>query len=100
MLERRCAILLPTPEDMPFLLRFALEGLRHIDTENCRQILVVPDGWRTDGGAAVRRVIAQFDDPRIAMASARRIDCTLVRLLKQNAADTHLLACVNGTARA
>ena len=43
-------ILLPSPMDMPFLLRFALEGLLRMDTSNCRQILVVPDGWGDDGG--------------------------------------------------
>jgi hypothetical protein len=98
-LEEGYAILLPTPEDMPFLLRFALEGLHHIDTENCRQILVIPDAWGTDRGAALRRVIAQFDDPRIAMAPPRLIDYALVRLLKPCAADTHWLTCVNGTAQ-
>ena len=52
---RRCAfedgytIVLPSPMDMPFLLRYALEGLAHLNTENCRQILVVPDGCVDDG---------------------------------------------------
>jgi hypothetical protein len=99
-LEEGYAIVLPIPEDMPFLLRFALEELRHIDTENCKQILVVPDAWGTYGAAALRRDIAQFDDPRIAMASPRRIDYALVRLFKLSGAHTHWLACVNGTAQA
>jgi hypothetical protein len=98
-LEEGYAILLPTPMDMPFLSRFALEGLRHINTENCKQILIVPDAWGTDGGEALRRVAAQFDDPRIAMAPPRPIDYRLVRILN-NSANTHWLSFVNGTAHA
>jgi hypothetical protein len=64
-------ILLPTPMDMPFLLRFALEGLRHLNTENCNQILVIPDGWGGDGGKAFREVVAACDDPRVALAELR-----------------------------
>ena len=44
------SILLPMPMDMPFLLRFALEGLATLDTAHCRQIIVIPDGWGPDGG--------------------------------------------------
>ena len=96
-LEDGYAILLSTPMDMPFLLRFALEGLRHVSTENCKQILVVPDAWGTDGGAALRRVVEQFDDPRIAMAPPRPIDYRIVRVLN-NSANTLWVAIVNGTA--
>jgi hypothetical protein len=96
-LEEGYAILLPTPMDLPFLLRFALEGLRQINTANCKQIVVVPDAWGTDGGEALRRVVAEFDDPRIAIAAPRPIDYRIVRLLN-NSANTHWLACVNGTA--
>jgi hypothetical protein len=77
-----------------------LEALRHIDTENCKQILIVPDAQGADGGKALRRVIAQFDDSRTAMASPRLIDYALVRLLNFGPAETHWLTCVNGTARA
>jgi hypothetical protein len=102
-LEDGYAILLPTPMDMPFLLRFALEGLQHVDTQNCKQILVIPDAWGTDGGVALRRVVAEFDDPRIAMAPPKLIDYALVRFLRgvnfrYNGSDTHWLAIVNGTA--
>ena len=98
-LEEGYAILLPVPGEMPFLARFALEGLRYIDTANCKQILVIPDAWGTVGEAGYRRVISQFDDPRIAMVSPQLIDYAMVRMLKLNAADTHWLSCVNGTAR-
>jgi hypothetical protein len=97
-LEEGYAILLPTPMDMPFMLRFALEGLRHINTENCRQILVVPDAWGTDGGEALRCVASEFDDPRIAMAPLRPIDYRLVRIMRYFAVP-HWLAFVNGTAQ-
>jgi hypothetical protein len=59
------------PMDMPFLLRFALEGLRHLNTANCSQIVVVPDGWGDDGGKAFRDVIAACDDPRVELAELR-----------------------------
>jgi hypothetical protein len=96
-LEGGYTILLPTPMDMPFLLRFALEGLQHVDTENCKQILVIPDAWGADGGEGIRRVMAEFGDPRIALAPPRAIDYRLVRLLK-NSSNTHWLAIVNGMA--
>ncbi len=98
-LEDGYAILLSMPMDMPFLLRFALEGLRHVNTENCKQILVVPDAWGTDGGEALRRVVDEFDDPRIAMAPPRPIDYRIVRVLN-NSANTLWVAIVNGTAHA
>jgi hypothetical protein len=94
-LEEGYAILLPMPMDMPFLLRFALEGLQSIDTQNCKQILVIPDAWGTDGGRALRRVVAEFDDPRIAMAPPRLMDYALVRFVGNG---THWLAIVNGMA--
>ena len=64
-------ILLPSPMDMPFLLQYALEGLRHMDTTHCNQILVIPDGWSRDGGAALRHVLEPADDPRLDMVDLR-----------------------------
>ena len=46
-------ILMPMPSDMPFLLRFALEGLRAMDTTHCNQIVVIPDGFSDDGAQAL-----------------------------------------------
>jgi hypothetical protein len=63
------SILMPMPMDMPFLLRFALEGLRDMDTTHCNQIVVIPDGWGKDGGREYQRVIRAFDDPRIELTS-------------------------------
>jgi hypothetical protein len=60
-------ILLPMPMDMPFLLRFALEALRQLNTEHCRQIVVIPDGRGHDGGAALRAVVADCGDSRIEL---------------------------------
>jgi hypothetical protein len=72
---RRCqplaagyTILLPSPMDMPFLLRFSLEGLRHMDTTHCRQMIVIPDGCGADRGAALRRIVESCGDPRIELA--------------------------------
>src|SRR3954467_13442415 len=64
-------ILLQMPMDMPFLLRFALEGLRWMNTENCRQILVISDGWGDDGGRALREVVAAVDDARVELVDLR-----------------------------
>jgi hypothetical protein len=61
------SILLAMPSDMPFLLRFALEGLRAMDTTHCNQIVVIPDGFSDVAGRAFQEVIAAFDDPRIEL---------------------------------
>jgi hypothetical protein len=99
-------ILLPTPMDMPFLLRFALEGLRHLNTENCRQILVIPDGWGDDGGKAFRDVIAACDDPRVELVELRPIIRFYIhkiqmRKTRRSAANwSHWAMIVEGTASA
>jgi len=64
-------ILLPSPMDMPFLLRFALEGLRHQDTSHCRQIIVIPDGYGTGGANALQQVVDSCGDPRVELARLR-----------------------------
>lgn len=64
-------ILLPSPMDMPFLLRFALEGLWHLDTSNCRQIIVIPDGYGSDRGAALQKVVDSCGDSRVELARLR-----------------------------
>ena len=66
------SILLPMPMDMPFLLWFALESLRDMDTSHCNQFVVVPDGWGNDGGQAMERVVRSFDDPRIVLSRIPR----------------------------
>jgi hypothetical protein len=99
-LESGYSILLPTPMDMPFLLRFALEGLQGIDTRNCRQILVVPDGWGDDDGASLRTVIAEYKDPRLELVQLRWRDYAFIRRTKPpGGAITHWMMVVNGTHR-
>lgn len=91
-------ILLPSPMDMPFLLRYALEGLARLEIPNCRQILIVPDGWGKDRGAALRSVMAQFDDPRIEMVDLRPVDYLAIRSMRPpGSAATHWMMVVNGT---
>lgn len=76
-------VLMPMPMDMPFLLRLALEGMKTVDTTNCRQIVVIGDGWADDGGAALREVVSESTDKRVELtifsrlntAVARRISC-------------------------
>src|ERR1700722_3700157 len=65
-------ILIPSPMDMPFLLRFALEGLWHLDTSHCRQIIVIPDGFGADQGAALQQVVDTCGDSRVELARLRR----------------------------
>ena len=77
--ETGYTILLPSPMDMPFLLRFALEGLQLQDTTHCRQILVIPDGWADDGGTALREVMAGFSDPRLEYYEPSWWDIFLIR---------------------
>jgi hypothetical protein len=99
-------ILLPMPMDMPFLLRFALEGLRHLNTKNCRQIVVIPDGWGGDGGKAFHEVVAACDDPRVELVELRPgirfyIQKIQMRKNRQSAANwSHWAMIVEGTARA
>lgn len=92
-------ILLPYPADMPFLLRFALEGLRHLDLTHCRQILVVGDGMGGDA-AEVAALVAAADDPRIEVVGLGPIDRLVVGQLGGVGSSLHWLAIVRGTARA
>ena len=66
-------ILMPMPMDMPFLLRFALEGVRSIDTTHCKQIVVIPDGFGSDGGESMKQVIREVNDPRVEFTRVSRI---------------------------
>jgi hypothetical protein len=101
---RRCpsedgyTIILPSPMDMPFLLRYALEGLGQIDTGRCKQIVVVPDGCVNDRGDALDRVIREFDDPRIDLIRPTALDYFLFRSMKPvGGAATHWMMAVIGT---
>lgn len=94
-------ILLPSPMDIPFMLRLGLEGILNIDTSRCRQILIIPDGWGTDDGAALKRVAAEFDDPRIEYVDLTRKEYRLIRSMRPpGSAATHWMLVVNGTRRA
>ena len=65
--ETGYTILLPSPMDMPFMLRLGLEGLKRINTTHCREILIIPDGLGNDNGRGLREVAAEFHDPRIRL---------------------------------
>ncbi len=94
-------ILLPSPMDMPFLLRYALEGLLRMDTPNCKQILIVPDGQGFDRGRALREVADSFSDPRIELVQLRPLDYKIIRSMKPpGSAATHWMAVVNGVLNA
>ena len=96
--EEGYTLLLPSPMDMPFLLRFSLESLLGIDTANCKQILVVPDGWGDDRGTALRKVVESFEDPRIEMVDLRAFDYLVIRSMRPpRSAAIHWLMVVNGT---
>lgn len=96
--EEGYTILLPSPMDMPFLLRYALEGLARLDTTHCRQILVVPDGWGDDRGEALAPAVEACGDPRVEMVALRPADYFVIRRTRPpGGADTHWLQVVNGT---
>jgi len=97
--EAGYSILLPFPEDMPFLLQYALEGLKHLDLANCRQILVVGDGVGGDP-PAFRALIRAADDPRIELVEPAAIDRMVVPKLRNVGSSLHWLAIVRGTAAA
>jgi hypothetical protein len=100
-LEDGYTIVLPSPMDMPFLLRYAFEGLACLNTENCRQILVVPDGSTEDRGDALQRVIDAFDDPRVTLIRPRAIDSFLFKRMKPpGGAATHWMMAVLGITHA
>jgi hypothetical protein len=101
VLEDGYTIILPTPMDLPFMLRLGLEGLRCINTDDCRQILIVPDGWGDDCGAGLRQVADEFDDPRIELVELTRRDYRLIRSMRPpGSAATHWMQVVNGTRHA
>lgn len=97
-LEDGYSVLLPMPMDMPFLLRYALEGLNSMDTSHCRQILVIPDGNGSDGGALLREVVAEFNDPRIQFIANTARDRLVSR--KLGVSGSHWMTIVNGVSRA
>jgi hypothetical protein len=60
--------IMPAPMDMPFLCYLALAGLRELDLRNCREVLVVPDGWSgtdTRGLAAAVAAAGVKNDVRL-----------------------------------
>jgi hypothetical protein len=99
--EEGYTLLLPSPMDMPFLLRFALEGLAQIDTTNCRQILVVPDGRLGGSVEGLERVVEAFPDPRVELVRLRPIDVRLFRMMKPpGGAGTHWMMVQMGVTHA
>lgn len=99
-------ILMPMPMDMPFLLRFALEGLHAMDTTHCKQIVVIPDGFGPDRGRALERVVRQCNDPRVELSRLRPgVHLFIHRSRKRRAGSTaanwlHWAMIVEGIARA
>jgi hypothetical protein len=93
------AVLLPFPSDMPFLLKYALEGLKHLDLTHCRQILVVGDGEGVDGGSALRSLVDESDDPRVEFIEAGPVDRFVAKKLRGLGSSLHWLSIVRGTTR-
>ena len=84
---------MPMPEDMPFLLRLSLEGIKHTNTDKCGQILIVGDGFGHDRGTALKNVAEEFSDPRIEMVLFSHLDRAVVRQI----GDVHWLTVIYGT---
>jgi hypothetical protein len=98
-IEEGFTVLLPMPADMPFLLRYALEGLKHLDLTHCRQVLVVGDGMGADGGAAFRALVEESGDPRVELVEDGPVDRFVAAKLRGVGSSLHWLAIVRGTAR-
>ena len=43
-----------------------------MNTPNCRQIVVIPDGWGTDGGREFEAIVARAADPRVELTRLPR----------------------------
>ncbi len=98
--EEGYTVLLPSPMDMPFLLRFALEGLARLDTTHCREIVVAPDATLPDD-RALRTVVADMGDPRVKLVRPRALDRFVAgRVFRGNGSALHWLAIVLGTTHA
>ncbi len=93
------SFLLPFPGDMPFLLQYGLEGLRHLDLTHCRQVLVVADGAGGDR-SIFEAMIRAAEDPRIELVEPSRVDRWVVSKLRNVGSSLHWLAIVRGTAAA
>jgi len=50
--------IMPAPMDMPFLCYLALAGLRQVDLRDCREILVVADGWQGADTSSLAAAVA------------------------------------------
>ena len=99
-LEDGYTILLPSPMDMPFLLRYALEGLVGMDTEP-----LPPDprgprrlGGRPGGGPATGRRRVRRPPGRTGRLSS--FDYLIVRLMGKTGSAPHWKAILSGTERA
>jgi ABC transporter substrate binding protein len=97
-------ILLPSPTDMPFLLRFALEALQHLNTSHCRQIIVIPDGYGTDQATALQQVVDCCGDSRVEMAQLSKAAHFIVHGMHRSGGEianwTHWAMIVEGINRA
>ena len=84
---------MPIPEDMPFLAKLALEGLQHIDTDHCGQIVIVGDGHSNDRGKCLAETVSTFHDSRIEIALFSRLDRYVIRGMPS----PHWLTVIYGT---
>jgi hypothetical protein len=91
--EEGFCIIIPIPEDMPFLARLALEGLKGIETEHCGQILVVGDGKSEDMGSLLAKSVSQFHDSRIEIV----LFSSFHRWLVHRVDSPHWLTVIYGT---
>jgi len=95
-------VLLPSPADMPFLLRYALEGLKQLDLTHCSQIIVLGDGRVDD--SALRKVVEATNDPRVEMAAIGPLAHFFVHKMGRSGAEvanwTHWAMIVEGVRRA
>jgi hypothetical protein len=79
--EEGYTILVPIPMDMPFLLRYALQGLHGQHMEHCKEILVIPDASYPPGQEALKHVIIDSDLPDIRLLPIKKRTLFTLKLL-------------------
>ena len=91
------AIIWAFPLDMPFLLQYALEGLKYLDLTHCRQVVVVGDGI---GGETetFRSLVKAADNPMIEWVEPTLVDRMVVPTLRGVGSNLHWLAAIRGSA--
>jgi hypothetical protein len=90
------SIVMPIPEDMPFLAHLAIEGLIHINRMNCVQYIVVGDGYGKHGSSGLARTLKENSKFKVDLCELP----LLHRMIARRIACPHPVSIILGTSRA